>query len=105
MQQQGSTNADIKFVGKRIEVLSKCFDEDGEVLAVWEKAEVVTIPVMKEKKQHQKKSGQQKRGKRTKKKCFWAIVMWEEEYTDVGAVNPTKKKLLKSMWNKHVEVA
>ena len=37
MQQQGSTNLDTKLVGKRIEVLSKYFDEDGEVLAVWEK--------------------------------------------------------------------
>ena len=34
MQQRGSTNVDTKLVGTRIEFLGKCFDEDGEVLAV-----------------------------------------------------------------------
>ena len=47
IQQQGSPNVDIKLVVKRIEVLSKYFDEDGVVLAVWEKGEVVAIPVIK----------------------------------------------------------
>ena len=47
----------------------------------------------------------QKRGNITKKENHRVIVMWEEEYMEKGAVNPTKKKLLKSMWNKHVEVA
>ena len=31
--------------------------------------------------------------------------MWEEEYMDESAVNPTKKKMLKSLWDKHVEGA
>ena len=39
MQQQGSTNVDTKLVEKLIKVLGKYFDEDGEVLAVWEKVE------------------------------------------------------------------
>ena len=47
IQQQGSPNVDTKLVVKRIEVLGKYFDEDGEVLAVWEKGEVVAIPVIK----------------------------------------------------------
>ena len=47
MQQQGSPNVDTKLVWKWIEVLSKYFDEDGEVLSVWTKGEVVAIPVMK----------------------------------------------------------
>ena len=36
-QQRGYPNIDTKIVSKTIEVLSKYFDEDGEVLAVWEK--------------------------------------------------------------------
>ena len=54
MQKRCYPNVDTKLVGKRIEVLSKYFVEDREVLAVWEKVEVITIPVMKEKKQKQK---------------------------------------------------
>ena len=37
MQQQGSPNVDTKTVVKRIEVLRRYFDEDREVLAVWER--------------------------------------------------------------------
>ena len=29
--------------------------------------------------------------------------MWEEEYTEKGAMNPKNPKLLKRMWKKHVE--
>ena len=47
IQQQGFPNVDPKLVVKLIELLSKYFDEDGEVLAVWEKGEVVAIPVIK----------------------------------------------------------
>ena len=105
MQHRGSTNVDTILVGKRIKILSKYFDEDGKVLDVQAKGEVIDIPVMKEKKQQQKINGQQKKGSITKKENHWAIVMWEEEYTNEGAVNPTKQRLLKCMWNKHVEGA
>ena len=60
---------------------------------------------MKEKEQQQKINGQQKKGNRKEKENHWEIVMWEEEYMDKGAVNLSKQKLLKSMWNKHVEGA
>ena len=60
---------------------------------------------MKENKKQQKIKGQQKKGKRTKKENHWEIVMGEEEYVDKGAVNPTKQKWLKIMWNYHVEGA
>ena len=63
MQQRGSPNVDTKLVGKQIEFLSKYFEEDGEVLAVWEKGEIVSIPVMKKKKQQQKINEQQKKGR------------------------------------------
>ena len=46
-QQRGYPNVDTKPVIKQIEVLSKYFDEGGEVLAVWEKYEVIAISVMK----------------------------------------------------------
>ena len=29
--------------------------------------------------------------------------MWKKEYMEEVDVNPTKKKLLKGMWNNHVE--
>ena len=29
--------------------------------------------------------------------------MWEKEYMDEVSVNPSKQKLLKSMWNNNVE--
>ena len=64
-QQQVSPNVDTKLVWKQIEVLSKYFDEAGEVLAVWEKGEVNEIHAMKEKNQQQKINGKQKKGKRT----------------------------------------
>ena len=48
-------------------------------------------------------NGQNKKGNITKKEKHWAIVMWEEGYMDEGGVNPTKQKLLKSMWNNTVE--
>ena len=66
-QQRGYPNVDTTLVSKQIEVLSKYFDEGGEVLAVWEKYEVIAIPVMKINKQQQKINGQQKKGNRTKK--------------------------------------
>ena len=47
MRQRGSPNVDTKLVGKQIKILSKYFDEGGEVLDVWEKGEVVAILVMK----------------------------------------------------------
>ena len=40
MQQRGSPNVDTKNLGKRIDVSSIYFDEDGEVLAVWEKRRI-----------------------------------------------------------------
>ena len=73
MQQQGSPNVDTKLVWKQIEVLSKYFDEAGEVLAVWEKGEVNEIHAMKEKNQQQKKNGQQKKGSITKKENHWEL--------------------------------
>ena len=76
MQQQGSPNVYNKLVGKRIEFLRKYFDEDVEVLSVWEKVEVIVIPVMKEKKQHQKINGQQKKGNIIEMGNHWEIVMW-----------------------------
>ena len=91
MQQQGSSNVDTKLVGKLIELLSKSFDEGGEVLDFWAEGEVVTIPEMKEKIQQQKINGQQKKGRRTNKENHWGIVMWEEKYMSEGGVNPTKK--------------
>ena len=78
MQQGGYPNVDTKPVSKQIEVLSKYFDEGGEVLAVWEKWEVIAIPVIKENKQQQKINGQLKKGKRNKKQNHWEIVMWEK---------------------------
>ena len=51
MHQWGSTNVDTELVGKIFEVLSKYFDEEGEVLAVWSKVEVLAILTIKEKKQ------------------------------------------------------
>ena len=75
-------------MGERIKVLSRHFYEDREVLDVWAKGEVISIPVMKENNQQQKINGQQKKGKITKKENHWAIVMWEEEYMDEGGVNP-----------------
>ena len=91
MQHKGSPNVDTKLVGKRIEVLRKYFDEDREVLAIWEKWEVIAIPVMEEKKQQQKINGQQKKGRRTKKENHWEIVIWEEEYMEEGGVKPKNK--------------
>ena len=70
MQQRGYPNVDTKLVGKRIKVLSKYFDEDGEVLAVWSKGGFVPITIMKEKKQQKKINGQQKKGNRTKKETI-----------------------------------
>ena len=64
-QQQVSPNVDTKLVWKQIEVLSKYFDEAGEVLAVWEKGEVNEIHAMKENNQQHKINGKQKKGKRT----------------------------------------
>ena len=58
---------------------------------------------MKENRQQQKINGQRRKRKRTKKENHCKIVMWEKEYMDEVAVNPTKQKLLKSMWNNHVE--
>ena len=55
--------------------------------------------------QQQRISEQHKKGKRTKKENHWEIVMGEEEYVDKGAVNPTKQKWLKRMWNKHIEMS
>ena len=89
MQQQGSPNVDTKLMGKRIEVFSKYFDEDREVIYVWEKGEFITIPVMKENKQQQKINGQQKKVKIKKEGNYWKMGMWEEEYTEKGGVNPT----------------
>ena len=68
MQRRGSPNVDTKLVGKLIEVLSKCFDQEGEVLAVQAKGEVITIPVMKEKKQKQKINGQQRKKQNKERK-------------------------------------
>ena len=73
MKQRGSANVENKLVGKQIEVLSKYFDEAGEVLAVWEKGEVNEIHAMKEKNQQQKKNGQQKKGSITKKENHWEL--------------------------------
>ena len=38
-----------------------------------------------------------KKVNRKKKENPWAIVMWEEEYMDEGAVKPTKQKKSNSM--------
>ena len=43
-----------------------------------------------------------KKRKITNKYNYWEIIMWKEKYMDKGGVNPTKKKFLKSMCNKHV---
>ena len=43
------------------------------------------------------------KSKYNKERNHWEIVMWDEEYMDKGAVNPTKQKWLKIMWNNHVE--
>ena len=63
MKQRGSANVENKLVGKKIEVLSKYFDEDVEVLDVWPKGEFIAIPVTNENKQQQKINGQQKKMK------------------------------------------
>ena len=61
MKKQGYPNVDTKLVGERIKVLSRHFYEDREVLDVWAKGEVISIPVMKENNQQQKINGQQKK--------------------------------------------
>ena len=61
MQQRGPPNLDTELLVKQIKVLGKYFDEDREVLAVWEKGEVVAIPVMKENNQQHKIKGHPKK--------------------------------------------
>ena len=60
MKQRGYPNVDTKPVSKQIKVLSKYFDEGGGVLAVWEKREVIVIPVMKEIGNNRKLMGNRK---------------------------------------------
>lgn len=101
MQQKSAPKFDASIVGKRIEVLSKYWDENNEPIYVWAKGEVTAIPQPKK-----KASGSKSKGNATTTVNNVAIITWDEEYLERdenGNLGPamTKQKLIPSKWNKH----
>ena len=101
MQQKLAPKFDASIVGKRIEVLSKYWDENNEPIYVWAKGEVTAIPQPKK-----KASGSKSKGNATTTVNNVAIITWDEEYLERdenGNLGPamTKQKLIPSKWNKH----
>ena len=106
MQQKSAPKVDAKLVGKRIEVLSRYFDEEGEPMYVWAKGEVTVIPVPKAKAKGGKGRGNGKKSNAKTTVSQVAIVTWDKEYwgkdkNDNWAPAITSQKLVASKWNKH----
>ena len=106
MQQKSAPKVDATLVGKRIEVLSRYFDEDGEPMYVWAKGEVTAIPVPKAKAKGGKGRGNGKKSNAKTTVSQVAIVTWDKEYwgkdkNDNWAPAITSQKLVASKWNKH----
>ena len=74
MQQRSAPKVCATLVGKRIEVLSRYWDENGDSQYVWAKGEVTGIPEPKT------KSNGVRNGKNSTAGVQVAIITWDEEY-------------------------
>ena len=108
MQQRSAPKVNTSLVGKRIEVLSKYFDENDEPIFVWAKGEVTGVPEPKAIARGGKRGGKGK-GKNNTQNVVndIVIVTWDKEYLGkdkkTGELKPatTSQRLMVSKWNKH----